>query len=705
MEQAFNKNKRAEKITFFGALLIVLGASIGAGIFFKSKSVLENSGYNLALAIGNWIIACFSIVAMAIALVEISSTTKKSNLSIIIWNKVFNSESFFQISKNFIIYLYLPFTYFVLPVYFMQILQDSIAAFRLESTSEWNISSDWIIVLAASILITIYFFVIGLNTKIAEFHNKIFLIAKFLPILVTIIVGFVLFFQGGSNKLSNNITFLPLEKIKTKGASISSSLPGVGVLVSMAGIFFSYEGFFTAAGLQTEMKNPKKTPIAILVGIGITTIIYLFIAIATSIVGDGSISSFIQIAKNELNWSGLTIKLILGTTFLLIGISLLGIINIFTLWGPRALEELITRNEFSLLKKWKNFTNLNKPIVSTIFLSIFSIICLVIFTLIGVFAFDDQGYGNYGQKLNNLYSFADITGNWAALISFLLIAAAIYGCIRNRKTQKIPVQKQKYFLFFAYISVIFISIVLIFALFTPVIDLILISLYKPQIYDFDQILKTRITKVVVLLLFILVPSSPLICCWVQKKIKNIPKKIKNSLQYKKVMKINLEKYIRTVEDFPKKGISFKDISPLLADGKALNYAIVEMASLAKDVDIIVGPDARGFLFGTPTAAFLSKPFVMVRKAGKLPGEVEEFAYELEYGSAILEVQVGMIKPGQKVAIVDDVLATGGTVKAITKMIERAGATVSKIIFLIELEKLQGRKNLQNYDVTSLIKIS
>ncbi|MXR13359.1 amino acid permease [Mycoplasma flocculare] len=524
MEQAFNKNKRAEKITFFGALLIVLGASIGAGIFFKSKSVLENSGYNLALAIGNWIIACFSIVAMAIALVEISSTTKKSNLSIIIWNKVFNSESFFQISKNFIIYLYLPFTYFVLPVYFMQILQDSIAAFRLESTSEWNISSDWIIVLAASISITIYFFVIGLNTKIAEFHNKIFLIAKFLPILVTIIVGFVLFFQGGSNKLSNNITFLPLEKIKTKGASISSSLPGVGVLVSMAGIFFSYEGFFTAAGLQTEMKNPKKTPIAILVGIGITTIIYLFIAIATSIVGDGSISSFIQIAKNELNWSGLTIKLILGTTFLLIGISLLGIINIFTLWGPRALEELITRNEFSLLKKWKNFTNLNKPIVSTIFLSIFSIICLVIFTLIGVFAFDDQGYGNYGQKLNNLYSFADITGNWAALISFLLIAAAIYGCIRNRKTQKIPVQKQKYFLFFAYISVIFISIVLIFALFTPVIDLILISLYKPQIYDFDQILKTRITKVVVLLLFILVPSFPLICCWVQKKLRIFLKK-------------------------------------------------------------------------------------------------------------------------------------------------------------------------------------
>lgn len=521
MEQAFKKDKKTQKITFFGALLIVLGASIGAGIFFKSKSVLENSGYNLALAIGNWIIACFSIVAMAIALVEISSATKKSNLSVIIWNKLFNSQSFFQISKNFIIYLYLPFTYFVLPVYFMQILQDAIASFRLESSSDWNLSSDWIIVLVVSILITIYFFAIGLNAKVAEFHNKVILIAKFLPILVTIVVGFVLFFQGGSSKLVNDINFLPVEKIKTEGASISSSLPGVGVLISMSGIFFSYEGFFTAAGLQSEMKEPKKTPIAILLGIGITTIIYLFIAIATSIVGDGSISSFIQIAKNELKWSGLTIKLILGTTFLLIGISLLGIINVFTLWGPRALEELIITNEFSLLNKWKKFTNLKKPVVSTIFLGSFSIICLVIFTLIGVFAFDDQSYGNYGKKLNNLYSFADITGNWSALISFLLIAAAIYGCIRNRKTQKITVQKQKYFLFFAYVSVIFISIVLIFALIVPIIDLILISAYRPEISAFDQILKTRITQVIVLLFFIFIPCSPLIWNWTQKKLKNL----------------------------------------------------------------------------------------------------------------------------------------------------------------------------------------
>ncbi|WP_434336728.1 adenine phosphoribosyltransferase [Mesomycoplasma conjunctivae] len=170
------------------------------------------------------------------------------------------------------------------------------------------------------------------------------------------------------------------------------------------------------------------------------------------------------------------------------------------------------------------------------------------------------------------------------------------------------------------------------------------------------------------------------------------------------MKIKLENYIRDVPNFPKEGILFKDISPLLADGHALNYTIVEMANLVKDADVIVGPDARGFLFGTPTAAFLSKPFIMVRKAGKLPGEVERYSYDLEYGSAVLEIQKNMIKPGQKVAIVDDVLATGGTLKAIVKMVEDQGAVVSKVVFLLELEALNGRELLKNYDVSSLIKV-
>ncbi|CBH40996.1 adenine phosphoribosyltransferase [Mycoplasmopsis agalactiae] len=169
--------------------------------------------------------------------------------------------------------------------------------------------------------------------------------------------------------------------------------------------------------------------------------------------------------------------------------------------------------------------------------------------------------------------------------------------------------------------------------------------------------------------------------------------------------MDLKKYIRDVKNFPKPGILFKDISPLLADGEALNYTITSMADVAKDVDVIVGPDARGFLFGTPTAAVLKKPFIMVRKPGKLPGKVISREYDLEYGNNILQIQAGFIKKGQTVAIVDDVLATGGTIKAIIKLLKEQGAIIKKVIILLELTDLNGRDSINEdgIEIVSLVK--
>ncbi|EIN15260.1 Adenine phosphoribosyltransferase [Mycoplasmopsis agalactiae 14628] len=169
--------------------------------------------------------------------------------------------------------------------------------------------------------------------------------------------------------------------------------------------------------------------------------------------------------------------------------------------------------------------------------------------------------------------------------------------------------------------------------------------------------------------------------------------------------MDLKKYIRDVKNFPKPGILFKDISPLLADGEALNYTITSMAEVAKDVDVIVGPDARGFLFGTPTAAVLKKPFIMVRKPGKLPGKVISREYDLEYGNNILQIQDGFIKKGQTVAIVDDVLATGGTIKAIIKLLKEQGAIIKKVIILLELTDLNGRESIneEGIEIVSLVK--
>ena len=169
--------------------------------------------------------------------------------------------------------------------------------------------------------------------------------------------------------------------------------------------------------------------------------------------------------------------------------------------------------------------------------------------------------------------------------------------------------------------------------------------------------------------------------------------------------MDLKQTVRVIEDFPKEGISFKDITTLLQDGKALKFAIDEIIADLKDknVDIIVGPEARGFLMGTPVAYGMGVGFVPVRKPGKLPWEVESYEYDLEYGSNTLEIHKDAIKPGQKVAIVDDLLATGGTMEAAAKLIEKLGGEVVSMQFLIELEDLNGREKLSKYNINSLIK--
>lgn len=169
--------------------------------------------------------------------------------------------------------------------------------------------------------------------------------------------------------------------------------------------------------------------------------------------------------------------------------------------------------------------------------------------------------------------------------------------------------------------------------------------------------------------------------------------------------MDLKQTVRVIEDFPKEGISFKDITTLLQDGKALKFAINEIiADLKdKDVDLIVGPEARGFLMGTPVAYGMGVGFIPVRKPGKLPWEIESYEYDLEYGSNKLEIHKDAIKPGQKIAIVDDLLATGGTMEAAAKLIEKLGGEVVSMQFLIELEDLDGRAKLAKYNVNSLIK--
>ena len=166
----------------------------------------------------------------------------------------------------------------------------------------------------------------------------------------------------------------------------------------------------------------------------------------------------------------------------------------------------------------------------------------------------------------------------------------------------------------------------------------------------------------------------------------------------------VEDYIRTIPDFPEEGIMFRDITTVLQDADGFHLAIDEMQKLLSDTefDVIVGAESRGFIFGAPLAYNMKKAFVPVRKKGKLPCETIEATYELEYGTATVEMHKDSILPGQKVVLVDDLIATGGTIEAAAKLIEQLGGEVVKIVFLLELAGLEGRKRLSEYEVETVV---
>ncbi|MFS7259928.1 adenine phosphoribosyltransferase [Carnobacterium divergens] len=168
--------------------------------------------------------------------------------------------------------------------------------------------------------------------------------------------------------------------------------------------------------------------------------------------------------------------------------------------------------------------------------------------------------------------------------------------------------------------------------------------------------------------------------------------------------MDLKQYIADVKDFPEKGIIFRDISPLMADGEAYRYATNEIAKYAKDkgVEMIVGPEARGFIVGCPVAYELGIGFAPARKKGKLPRETVEVSYGLEYGSDVLQIHKDAIKPGQKVMVCDDLLATGGTIATTIQLIEKLGGIVVGTAFLIELTDLNGRAQIEGYDIFTLM---
>lgn len=466
-----------KKIGFFSAILIVLGGSIGAGIFLRSESVLKNSGGNLIWAIIVWLIAGFTVVTMALGLVEVASG-RNDNLGMIGWAKAFNTLKIYKATKFFMTYLYLPFTYFFMPYYVILQFQDGISAFNKTGQALQNFGGSklapWFYFLIALALTVWMVFSAGISSRAGNIQNWVVTAVKFIPLVAVVIVGFIFaFIKVKGNRGIDSVKYI-IEKgdlfnlsatNKDGDVSFFSLSPFLAVFASLGGIFFAFDGFYVTAGVQSEMKNPEKTPAALTIGLSSMTAIYILIAVAMSM---GAKSGGFYAYQKLLEAKGHAWAF--GVINFCIAIGIIGILNGFTMWASRWVEDLIKEGEISVpVKVYKYMKNSKMPLVGALFVLFLALPFMIIFTIIGAYGYKPISYsgGNYGYKIAELLSFADLMANWMAVFAFAFIAMSIVGAIQNRKKHFIAVTENKHTKWAGSIAVVMVLLTMTFLVIDP----------------------------------------------------------------------------------------------------------------------------------------------------------------------------------------------------------------------------------------------
>lgn len=537
----FANTTTKNKISFFSAMLVVVGSCIGSGIFFKAKAVLEGSQGSIILAMICWIFVGIAVLAMALALLEIASA-RNDNLSLIGWCKTFNSRFIYKMSKNFMFFIYTPVKGFFLPLYLIWSFQDAVASIYIQNGVPYHgfgTNVDWLIIMFLTIAVSSYFIIVcGISAKAANIQNWIITSLKFFPLILAGIIGFVIFGMNGGNVVGNyNATFVTPTTSLVDGYTFKFISPGFGFFIASTGILYAYDGFYSSASIKTEMKEPKKSPLAILVGLIVTTAIYLLIAISMSLGsknGDpqGLVSFFAQ--HNILP--------LFAVFEMLIAVGIMGVINGYSLFATRFMVDLARDNELPFSKKAATYIAKKNRFVGVIYDLSITIPTIVLLTVIGIFYSNDHSSVlfisdinqlpnvdlitsnpnfkdflgevqtqqgtitslsyNYGVRVGELYTFCDLVSNWGALFVFMFVALSIYGGIKNRKNEFVKVQKFKFFIPFAYLSIIFISLPLFMSIFEPFANLFLLFRIPTSTTNYEaNILVPRIMATVMLFIY------------------------------------------------------------------------------------------------------------------------------------------------------------------------------------------------------------
>lgn len=519
-EQMVVTSNPKKKIGFFAAILVVIGSTIGVGIFLRAKSVLENSAGNIALAIVVWLIAGFAVITLALALVEVASG-RNDNLGMIGWSKAFNTLAIYKANKFFMTYLYLPLTYFFMPYYVIVQFQDAVIGFGGPSNfGSVSAGAPWFY-FAIGLALTVWMlFSAGLSSRAGNIQNLIITSVKFIPLVAIVVVGFIFFAQRiqEGQQFWKPITIDEL--FKKNSTSFLGLTPVLGIFGSLAGIFFAFDGFYVSAGIQSEMKNPEKTPAALFVGLLSMTIIYIVIALAMSLgAKSGGFNDFGDLLKNKGHgWA-------FGVINLFIAIGILGVLNGFSMWATRFVEDLVKEGEIYIpAKVYRYMKNSNIPIVGTLFCLILSVPLSLILTIIGAYAYAETTWagtdGDYGQNIAKLLSFSDLMADWMAVFAFAFIAMAIVGVLENRKKNFIAVEKNKHTIWAGSVAVILVMLTLLFKMIDPFISLGLSINQKAKTEIIGYAATSGLFVVYLIIMFALTPLEKKVALSRKVKLEN-----------------------------------------------------------------------------------------------------------------------------------------------------------------------------------------
>lgn len=506
-----NKKKKQQpvstkkKLSLLSTIMLVVGASIGSGIYYKNAEILDNVQSSIVLAMLSWVVALIAIFAMAMTLVEICSANSQANdEGIVGWVKTFCHKYFYQASRNFMSYIYLPINFFCMSVYGVQSIQHAVGnAYHFQ----W-----WLTMLISLGACTWFILMSGLNTTAANIQNWIITAVKFIPLVIAFVIGYILLGTGTVPGPVNPP--LPSVDSTTAHPFFSQLNPGLGMFASIPAIFFAFDGFYSTASYQGQMKEPKKISSALGLGLAIVSVVNVGVSLSLMLCSkDGTIAG-IEWLQNH-RWALIAI-------YTMITFGVFGIINAYGLYTGIYYGALI-KNKGVI--GWKAFNKLakgNEKLAGVLYSLIISLAVIVIFTLIGQFGYLNTGH--YGLVLNNakteyitdpttaylldtakLISFADLTANWTSLFAFIFIIFAIVGCLKNRKNNKVKVEKSKLFVPCAWISIIILSLAMLYVVVASFADVgLTISYYVSAVAKYkDTALTNMIGKIVTLVLLFL----------------------------------------------------------------------------------------------------------------------------------------------------------------------------------------------------------